>query len=431
MRHRLLFCLVLAAIAAAVLISIKGSGRDVCGPLEQLKDSAVDPCVMALSRGDFQKWWEVKREASKATVPAAQRADLEACRIVYGPTYPPMTRPGVCDFTVLARLGFATIGLDWRGRQFWGVRLGDPRAPGGAGGLLFSNLSEATFYDSNLAGEMFLNSVLYGARFQGGSLAGANFGGADLRDVEFDGTDVSGADFGGANLNGAFWEPQPGTLPKIASLASTLHLEGLRYRNAPQQLVGLRAALDAAGLGEQARRVTFAIERSVRTRDMASDEWGRKLAGWFRYLALEKTAGYGIYPLRPLLLIVLLIPLFAPLYLVPALHHGSGGLWIRRPDGAIGHDAPAEWQSVPSLAGGTPFARMVRAAGYALWFSILCAFRLGYGTFQVGDWIGRLQPREFTMGATGWCRTVAGVQSLLSLCLLTLTVLCVFGRPFG
>jgi hypothetical protein len=66
-----------------------------------------------------------------------------------------------------------------------------------------------------------------------------------------------------------------------------------------------------------------------------------------------------------------------------------------------------------------------------LWFSILCAFRLGYGTFQVGDWIGRLQPREFTMGATGWCRTVAGVQSLLSLCLLALTVLCVFGRPFG
>ena len=47
------------------------------------------------------------------------------------------------------------------------------------------------------------------------------------------------------------------------------------------------------------------------------------------------------------------------------------------------------------------------------------------------DWIGRLQPREFALGATGWCRTVAGVQSLLSLCLLALTVLCVFGRPFG
>ena len=102
-----------------------------------------------------------------------------------------------------------------------------------------------------------------------------------------------------------------------------------------------------------------------------------------------------------------------------------------RSDGAIGHDAPAEWQSVPSLAGGTPLARLARAAGYALWFSILCAFRLGYGSFQVGDWIGRLQPREFTLGATGWCRTVAGVQSLLSLCLLALTVLCVFGRPFG
>ena len=435
MRHRLLFCLVLAAIAAAVLVAVRGSQVATCGKLESLGDSPVAPCVMALSRDEFQKWWQVQRDASKGTSPAALRHELEACRTINGPGYATLAGAapgaGVCDARVLDRIDFAVIGLDWRGARFWGVRLGDARAANKGGGLLYANLTGASFYESNLAGEMFLSSVLYGARFTRGSLAGASFGGADVRDVDFEGTDVTGADFGGANLNGAFWEPQPGTLPRIASLASTLHLEGLRYRNTPQQLVGLREALYAAGLGEQARKVTFAIERSARTRDMASDDWGRRLAGWFRYVAFEKTAGYGIYPLRPLLMIVLLIPLFAPLYLVPALRHGSGGLWIRRPDGAIGHDAPAEWQSVPSLAGGTPLARLARAAGYALWFSILCAFRLGYGSFQVGDWIGRLQPREFTLGATGWCRTVAGVQSLLSLCLLALTVLCVFGRPFG
>ena len=36
MRHRLLFCLVLAAIAAAVLVAVRGSQVATCGRLESL-----------------------------------------------------------------------------------------------------------------------------------------------------------------------------------------------------------------------------------------------------------------------------------------------------------------------------------------------------------------------------------------------------------
>ena len=41
-----------------------------------------------------------------------------------------------------------------------------------------------------------------------------------------------------------------------------------------------------------------------------------------------------------------------------------------------------------------------------------------------------MQPREYTLRATGWVRTVSGIQSLLSVYLLALWVLTYFGRPF-
>jgi hypothetical protein len=42
----------------------------------------------------------------------------------------------------------------------------------------------------------------------------------------------------------------------------------------------------------------------------------------------------------------------------------------------------------------------------------------------------RVQSREYVLRATGWVRTVAGIQSLLSVYLLALWVLTYFGRPF-
>ena len=50
--------------------------------------------------------------------------------------------------------------------------------------------------------------------------------------------------------------------------------------------------------------------------------------------------------------------------------------------------------------------------------------------FNVGTWLARLQTRGYTPRATGWVRAVAGVQSLLSVYLLTLWALTYFGRPF-
>ena len=65
-----------------------------------------------------------------------------------------------------------------------------------------------------------------------------------------------------------------------------------------------------------------------------------------------------------------------------------------------------------------------------LYFSLLSAFSLGWRELNVGTWIARVQSREYVLRATGWVRTVSGLQSLLSVYLLALWVLTYFGRPF-
>ena len=66
----------------------------------------------------------------------------------------------------------------------------------------------------------------------------------------------------------------------------------------------------------------------------------------------------------------------------------------------------------------------------AFYFSLLAAFHLGWRELNVGNWIARLQRKEYSLRATGWPRTVAGLQSLLSVFLLALWALTYFGRPF-
>jgi hypothetical protein len=64
------------------------------------------------------------------------------------------------------------------------------------------------------------------------------------------------------------------------------------------------------------------------------------------------------------------------------------------------------------------------------YFSLLSAFNIGWRELNVGNWIARMQPYEYKLQATGWTRTVSGIQSLISVYLLALSVLTYFGRPF-
>ena len=132
-----------------------------------------------------------------------------------------------------------------------------------------------------------------------------------------------------------------------------------------------------------------------------------------------------MHPGRPLIIMLCLIPFFAVPYLI--------ALYLPGPDGIYKKWSPDRIRK--DLGGDKGEARLDAnqdlVDNYAMYFSILSAFHLGWRDLNVGNWITRMQPREYTLRATGWVRTVSGIQSLISVYLLALAVLTYFGRPFG
>jgi hypothetical protein len=63
-------------------------------------------------------------------------------------------------------------------------------------------------------------------------------------------------------------------------------------------------------------------------------------------------------------------------------------------------------------------------------FSLLSSFRIGWRDINPGYWLAWVEGKEYTLRATGWARTVADIQSLISIYLIALSVLTYFGRPF-
>jgi hypothetical protein len=72
----------------------------------------------------------------------------------------------------------------------------------------------------------------------------------------------------------------------------------------------------------------------------------------------------------------------------------------------------------------------IRAFGTAFLFSMMSVFNIGFREFNFGRWIRMLQFREFNIRARGWMRTVSGIQSLIGVALLALSLLSYFGHPF-
>jgi len=75
-------------------------------------------------------------------------------------------------------------------------------------------------------------------------------------------------------------------------------------------------------------------------------------------------------------------------------------------------------------------AKRLTVVSNAAYFSLISAVNIGFEYFTPGDWIRRLQTREYSLEAVGWVRVVAGAQALLSVYLLAMWVLTQFGQPF-
>ena len=267
------------------------------------------------------------------------------------------------------------------------------------------------------------NAHLIGAYLNGADLTNAHLNGADLRSAE-----VTKAHLGHADLTGAIYAPvsEPPD-PYVAGI------KGLATLNAASgEQIGLiqpRKLLQDAGLGENVSEVTCSIQRAITADDQSSSQlW---ILGVLRTVGFDWTTAYGLYPQRALRGMLLLGAVLTPVYMFAMLRPtaASGVIQIfpkDRLEGTAGDPADEEKRK----------KQLVHAKGWraalqtAAYFSLISAINIGFEQFTPGDWIRRLQTRDYSLEAVGWVRVVAGAQALLSVYLLAMWVLTQFGRPF-
>ena len=296
----------------------------------------------------------------------------------------------------------------------------------GEANLTWANLGEADLFKANLTGALLVDADLSKANLTWANLGEANLtwanlGGAKLSRanlVEADllETELSGADLGSVTMTNTRYEPV--SAPRVETMASVEGLASLRWENSPHGLNLLREAFKKAGMREQERRVTYAIKHWDRVNSGGVE-------GVFSYILFEITSEFGMSPGRPLWILFVLIVVFSILYMqsVYVPEPNESGVWRVWPDDRV-HERKNDKE--PERVDVTGH----RVVLWGLYFSLLSAFHIGWRDLNVGNWIARIHPKEFTLRATGWVKVVSGIQSLISVYLIALWALTYFGRPF-
>jgi hypothetical protein len=352
-----------------------------------------------------------------------------------------------------ADLSYADLGgadlqdADLDGAVLWGARMDSvilsyahlananlnlARAPRAS--LMKADLSGAKLNNADLT-----RAVLVGANLRGADLSGVNLdyaylGYADLTRAYMEETHLDHAHLSFVDLTDALYAPDEQPDPYVVGIVgiSTLRIPFGQEAG----LVQLRKLLQDAGLRDDERGATYAIERTTTAEKL--DASRRKpfafLEGVFRLVAFEWTTGYGLYPGRALLLILILGALLTPIYMWPILHGREQPGKISGIYQVFPADRIDEAAADPAAASERRVIR-VQATGWkafcaASYFSLLAAVNIGFEQFTPGDWVRRLQRQDYTLQAVGWVRVVAGAQALLSVFLLAMWALTYFGRPF-
>ena len=322
--------------------------------------------------------------------------------------------------------------------------------------LLRTKLSGATLTRANLTHANFTNADLTGTYLEAAEAPYASFVDANLTNAMLFGIDLSHTVWLTADLCRAYFEP--GKLPLPQDINRVKNLWSLRFINWSGALTILREDFKRVGLRDQERELTFALQQtrtlrawyrwpgrpsdaSIRYAPCASksDAFTKRLALYFdrapdvfnpsastigekgesifRFVMFDLTSAYGMYPGRPLCILAGLFLISTVLY--ACVLRLSRAVRIR--------EFPYDVIAPLSDDGPRPLLRVIRIASQ---FSLLSTFAFSWRELAVGNWITRLQSREYTLRATGWVRAVSGWQALISVYLVALWVLTYFGRPF-
>jgi uncharacterized protein YjbI with pentapeptide repeats len=304
-----------------------------------------------------------------------------------------------------------------------------------------ANLSDAILASTDLEHASLNSAILSRATVERANLKNASLYEAKLNGAFINLAQMEGADLRGSDVQGLGFEPK--TLPDIASLASAENLEFMTYRHFPSGLYILRKQFEDGGFREQERELTYALMKG----EELHDKDGCRLQTLFRdcgnyvfyTVFFDWTSRYGEHPGRPLILLVELWILAALVYFASFQFPGRQGVWIivESRNGSDKRTHKKRIEMTPIRDGSisrrtrTLIRREWQLAKAALFFSVTSAFNIGYQELNIGQWLRMVSSREFEFRPEGWLRSLAGLQSLLSMYLLALWLLTYFGHPFS
>ncbi|WP_054762628.1 pentapeptide repeat-containing protein [Methylomonas koyamae] len=313
-----------------------------------------------------------------------------------------------------------------------------------------ANLTAAVLKDAKMSGADLSQADLYLADLRGAKLIRAKLTKAYLEQTRLDHADLEGADLKGAvlqnsvvdetilaysDMTGATYSPQSAS--PNAFVAGIRGLQSLKFPQSREDgLVQLRELLKKSGHRELERQLTYALESGKTAHAIAEWSWRTPdgVEGVFRKVAFDWTTAYGMHPGRALLLIASIWCGLIPIYgwamwrqaHFPRPRSGIYRIWpkdrLEVRSGGPTLDNPGYVECVAS--------RGLTLVAWSAYFSLMSTFHFGFREFSIGNWLSRAQPRSFSLESTGWVRTVAGVQAMVSLYLLAICILTYFGRPF-
>lgn len=305
-----------------------------------------------------------------------------------------------------------------------------------------ANASASSLQGAHLYTARFVKAYLLRCDLSGADLSDADLSGADLKDARLThgtvliGTTLSGASLEGADLYHAVFEPRVN--PDVRSIAGAQSIEYLTYRSNSDALTQLRKSFRDGGFERQDRQVTYALRRRQAELLAGSCAAARVDCLWFAFnrVFFDLTCQYGMSPGRPLALLLALWLVCSASYWILARDGIVGGLYLVSEHQWRGksvkhvvtlHPEPVRrkdkrWRGLAR--------REWKFAQTAAYFSLLTACDIGFREINLGRWLRLLPRREYELKPFGWLRTIAGVQSLISVYCVALWILTYFGRPF-
>ena len=270
--------------------------------------------------------------------------------------------------------------------------------------------------------------------FGDSNLTGCSFRFSWISQVSFDRSYLSKSDMAWAKFDSTTYDPMPDSHPFLPSFATFDGLPNFVYQTSPTGITELRNAFKSVGLRREEQQITAALCRQQMR------EGGPWEGTWKRVL-FDLPSAFGMSPGRPLWILLCLCGIFTLPYTWAILRGRSkpgekesaaleGRIWqVPFEKRVSSDDAKLKLLHVDLKKSGL-WRGLWRALGFGFFFSLISAFGVGYKDLDVGRWIERINPDESTLRATGWLKTVSGVQGLLSFYLLVLWLLTYFGRPF-